>query len=232
MNTFFTSDTHFGHGRIIGYCDRPWWRAARPSDLDLDSHLRKVARRGRGAGGWDVPDVARMEEELVRRWNVIVAPEDVVYHLGDFAWWHLPTEEVLRIRARLNGRINITLGNHDADKSGQPTDAVFALFGAPYEVPITTYYEHRSGRRLLLSHHGPHHRESAKYLHNGVDLWLHGHSHAAGGRLVRTATRPDGLEIPAVDLSVEGWAYAPVSLDEILKRVNEPPPEEPRIGRP
>lgn len=51
--TFFTSDTHFGHRRIIEYCARPF------------------------------ADVAEMESELVRRWNERVGPGDTVYHLGD-----------------------------------------------------------------------------------------------------------------------------------------------------
>lgn len=53
---YFTSDTHFGHANVIGYCGRPFAL------------------------------VEEMDEELIRRWNARVQPSDVVYHLGDFAF--------------------------------------------------------------------------------------------------------------------------------------------------
>ena len=53
MNIFVTSDTHFGHANIIGYCGRPFG------------------------------SVSEMDEELVSRWNSVVKAQDHVYHLGD-----------------------------------------------------------------------------------------------------------------------------------------------------
>lgn len=55
MTTFYTSDTHFGHERILELCERPF------------------------------SDVTRMNEALIERWNNVVQPEDTVYHLGDVA---------------------------------------------------------------------------------------------------------------------------------------------------
>lgn len=55
MSAFFTSDNHFSHTAIVGYCERPF------------------------------RDVEEMNEEMVRRWNEVVRPTDHVYHLGDFA---------------------------------------------------------------------------------------------------------------------------------------------------
>lgn len=51
--TWFTSDTHFGHARILELCDRPF-----------DS-------------------VESMNEEIVHNWNSFVSPEDTVWHMGD-----------------------------------------------------------------------------------------------------------------------------------------------------
>lgn len=56
MKHFFTSDTHFGHSRIIEYCDRPF------------------------------ASVQQMDEEMIFRWNSRVDESDVVYHLGDFSF--------------------------------------------------------------------------------------------------------------------------------------------------
>jgi len=52
---FVTSDTHFGHARIIELCDRPF------------------------------RDVDEMNDELIRRWNDVVDPDATVLHLGDLA---------------------------------------------------------------------------------------------------------------------------------------------------
>lgn len=59
MKTFVISDTHFRHGRIIKYCNRPFH------------------------------SVEEMNECLVRNWNAVVAPADTVYHLGDFGFGDL-----------------------------------------------------------------------------------------------------------------------------------------------
>ena len=55
-NTFFTSDTHFSHDKIIEYCNRPYTSAA------------------------------EMDEALVENWNKTISKNDVVFHLGDVSW--------------------------------------------------------------------------------------------------------------------------------------------------
>lgn len=53
METWFTSDMHFGHVRIIDFCNRPYG------------------------------SLEEMNEDLVELWNKTVAPEDFVWVLGD-----------------------------------------------------------------------------------------------------------------------------------------------------
>ncbi len=55
QRVWFTSDTHFGHARVIEYCKRPF------------------------------ADVEEMDAKLREAWNARVTPADVVYVLGDFA---------------------------------------------------------------------------------------------------------------------------------------------------
>lgn len=52
---WFTSDQHYGHANIIGYCARPF------------------------------ANVHEMNVEMSRRFNELVQPGDEVWHLGDFA---------------------------------------------------------------------------------------------------------------------------------------------------
>ena len=53
---FFTSDTHFGHSKIIDYCKRPF--------SSIEEH----------------------DKILIQNWNNIVGQDDTVFHLGDFAY--------------------------------------------------------------------------------------------------------------------------------------------------
>jgi calcineurin-like phosphoesterase family protein len=87
MKTWFTSDNHWGHARIIEYCARPF----RKPDGQPDLHV--------------------MNRVMTERWNEVVGPRDTVYHLGDFAFGKPP--EVLRYRQKLQGRIILIRGNHD-----------------------------------------------------------------------------------------------------------------------
>ena len=53
---FFTSDTHFGHSKIIDYCKRPF--------SSIEEH----------------------DKALIQNWNNTVEQDDTVFHLGDFAY--------------------------------------------------------------------------------------------------------------------------------------------------
>ena len=95
QNTWFISDTHFGHSNIIKYCNRPW-------------------NHGKDANGEIIvtdDDVLAMDNEIVKRWNSVVGKNDIVWHLGDFALGGKAVAE--RVFPQLNGKINLVMGNHD-----------------------------------------------------------------------------------------------------------------------
>lgn len=84
MNTFFTSDEHYGHKNIIKFCNRPF------SGLD------------------------EMREALIERHNSVVKNfTDRVYHVGDMFWRTFGLEQAKEVMARLNGQHFYILGNHE-----------------------------------------------------------------------------------------------------------------------
>jgi calcineurin-like phosphoesterase family protein len=132
-----------------------------------------------------------MNEAMVERWNETVGPDDVVWHLGDFAIRQRP-EVVAEILARLRGRKHLVTGNNDPPgtteldgwESVQPY-ADITVDGAPL---VLCHYPFRSWR--------------------GMDKgWvnLHGHSH---GRL-----KP---QLRQFDVGVDVWGFLPVTLSTIL----------------
>lgn len=58
MRKFYTSDTHFGHQRILEFCP-----STRPFANTVD-----------------------MDEKIISNWNSKVAKNDIVYHLGDWSF--------------------------------------------------------------------------------------------------------------------------------------------------
>jgi calcineurin-like phosphoesterase family protein len=55
--------------------------------------------------------VEEMNEAIITNWNTKVSSDDIVYHLGNFAWDPLVAETAL---SRLNGTINFLVGEWDA----------------------------------------------------------------------------------------------------------------------
>jgi calcineurin-like phosphoesterase family protein len=128
---------------------------------------------------------------LVERWNLVVGPDDEVWHLGDFA----NGPDALRIAelvAALNGRKHLVVGNNDGR----------ATLEAPGWASLQHYAEVSvDGRRLVLCHY-------PLRTWNGIGrgaVNLHGHSH---GKL-KPMTRQ-------YDVGVDLWDFRPVRLGAIL----------------
>ena len=81
VNKFLTGDTHFGHANIIKYTNRPF------------------------------KSVSDMNYTLIRNWNQLVKPDDIIYHLGDFAFYS--KIDAKKLLSKLNGFKILILGNHD-----------------------------------------------------------------------------------------------------------------------
>ena len=83
-NIYFTSDLHFSHANIAKFC--PQFRAQDGTDA--------------------------LNEQIIRAWNGTVAPDDIVYNLGDVSFSH-DVQTVSRLLSRLNGEHHLVFGNHD-----------------------------------------------------------------------------------------------------------------------
>jgi len=164
--TWVIADTHFGHAGVCKF-------------LRADgSKLRP----------WDDPH--DMDEELVRRWNSVVHPEDRVYLLGDVAM----KRSELKTLGRLMGRKVLVKGNHD----------IFKLDDyRPYFDDIRAYVvgKTKDDMRFILSHI-PIHPGS---LGERFKVNIHGHLHA------------NKLDDPRyVCVSVEHTDYYPVELSNYI----------------
>ena len=160
MSVFFTADTHFGDHRTINISRRPF------------------------------ANTAEMDAAIVERWNAVVGPDDVVWHLGDVA--RRPTD-VAELLARLNGSKHLLRGNNDPD----------ATLAADGWASVGDYAEIELGGRQLVLCHYPF--RSWNGQHRGA-LNLHGHSH---GRL-----KPMPRQF---DVGVDVHDFAPVLLDSLIQ---------------
>jgi len=153
MNPLFTADTHFNHRNIIEHCHRPW------------------------------ASVYVMNEYLINAWNSVVRPEDLVYHLGDFAW---PEGKLLfsdihtprKILGLLNGRKILITGSHDSDIIRTCSD-LFEEITPLKDIKINGQHVvlcHYAMRRWPRSHHGAWHL----YAHSHGELEPLGKSWDAG----------------------------------------------------
>ena len=141
---FICSDTHFGHNRAFLYEPRGF-----VSNIIHDN-------------------------EIIRRWNEVVGPDDIVYHLGDVMLGD--NCYGMQCLSRLNGQIKIIRGNHD-------TDARWKLYSTLPNVECLGYAEVIKYKKyqFYLSHHPTmtSNLEKAPYLRMHL-INLFGHTHQKG----------------------------------------------------
>lgn len=168
---FYTSDHHWGHANIIKYQNRPHG------------------------------SVGEMDQDMISKWNAVVGPNDTVYHLGDFSFYHPP--QVLALRQRLMGHIHLLWGNHDkrVKEAAKLYPTLFDSVGEYKELVD-------SGEHITLCHYA---MRVWNKSHRG-SLMLYGHSH---GQL------NDNNQ--SLDVGVDAWGFYPVTLTEIKKRMKTLP---------
>jgi len=186
---FLVSDTHFGHAGVCHFMRNDGVTKLRP---------------------WDNPE--EMDEEMVKRWNETVRPNDKVYHLGDV----VINRKALKTLARLNGEKVLIKGNHD----------IFKLEDyAPYFKDVRGYHVMNG---MILSHIPLH--ESALYRF-GTNI--HGHTHS--NRVMKTVSvektapydpRPFTVQEEVIDpryycVCVEQTDFRPILFEDAIKKIQE-----------
>lgn len=171
--TILTADTHFGHASLLS----PRMALPRPFET-IEAH----------------------DEALVAAWNKAVRPDDIVWHLGDFAY-KCSLDHAASIRARLHGRIHLVRGNHDFGLSERLEWA-----GPVVDVQRVFVQDPGMPRRVALwvSHYA---HVTWPHAWHG-DLHDDGHSH---GSIPPTRT--------SLDVGVDCWNWRPVTLSEIMRRM-------------
>lgn len=177
---WFIADSHFGHANIIRYCNRPFH------------------------------NINEMDTTMLNNINEVVKEDDVLWHLGDFAYGRDATINHIKWTRRQIRCKNIHLiaGNHDKlIFNNRPLRSLFTGLWNYYIGEIEGY-------NFLLLHRPPYFVPSwenslyAKIIKkNSNTIMLHGHTHN------NHHTGPHNI-------CVENRNYKPVSLQEIIEGVS------------
>ena len=179
---FLTSDTHFGHAGVCRFTEADGITKIRP---------------------WTDPD--EMDEEMIRRWNDRVRPNDKVYHLGDV----VINRRALPTLARLNGDKVLIRGNHDIFRDDE------------YRTYFRELRAYHVMNGMILSHIPLHEASLGRF---GVNI--HGHLHSnrvkkSRGIDAKTGATlySDKIDVRYHCVCVEQTDFTPILFEDVIKRI-------------
>ena len=175
---FFTADTHYHHTNIVGPSVSQWKKGYR-----------------------DFQSIEMMDDTLTNKINEVVAAEDTLFHLGDFAWGE---RNVIWFRERINCKnIYLILGNHDKEIRKKPS--LQSLFTKVFEFGTEIFIDET---RFVLCHY------ALKVWHQWAQgsIHLYGHSH---GNLPPTGR--------SMDIGVDTNNFYPYNSDNVFLKMAEIP---------
>lgn len=190
-NTFFTSDLHIGHDKVIQYSKRPF------------NNLRE------------------MEEVIIRNWNNKVKKDDVVWMLGDIFFCHqIPAKEFLdklNGRKRLVKGNHDKMSDGQYLRLGFEIvldEALLSLFGSKVRL------SHFPRKSSLLSkiwsfiRYG-YNINYQERRHNDEEWWLlHGHSHS-------TPKHKINYKRHSLDVGMDANNFTPLSIQEVESLIHK-----------
>ena len=179
---FLTSDTHFGHAGVCRFTEADGVTKIRP---------------------WTDPD--EMDEEMVKRWNDRVRPNDKVYHLGDV----VINRKSLKTLHRLNGDKVLIRGNHDIFRDNEYRE---------YFRELRAYHVMNG---MILSHIPVHEASLGRF---GVNI--HGHLHTNRVKRARGVDARTGAVLYGDEndvryhcVCVEQTDFAPILFEDVIRRI-------------
>jgi len=152
--------------------------------------------------------VEDMNKALIKNWNATVQHDDEIYIIGDFTNNNGQAKRYLPI---LNGKKYMILGNHD--KFLRESDESYVWFEWVKEYAVINC----KGFKWILFHYPI--AEWAGFYSGSIHL--HGHIH---NRPVSSSWNPSKVRSFNVGVDVNG--FKPVSIDEIIRRVEKIPVEK------
>lgn len=193
LNIWFTSDTHFWHTNIIKYCERPF------------------------------SSVEEMNEVLIKNWNDRVGKDDIIYHLGDFAFGG--SDKWINILEKLNGKKHLIKGNHDPQNVETMYSKYFESISDQQIISV--------GKTLVYLNHFPFLCYAGAYHKNPEVYQFFGHVHSRPKESLSNISDEEVKEIlgsdknrlqyllsKQYDVGVDNNNYAPISFKEIINKIN------------
>lgn len=145
-----------------------------------------------------------MTREIIKRHNSIIGEGDTVYHIGDLAFAGPDRVSFVEgIMRRLNGTHILILGNHDRI-------APFSFVNAGFQSVHTSLTIQKQGHTLVMAHDPATWNCVANM--EPLPIFIHGHIHTIWKSII---------EKKMVNVGVDVWDFYPVSLEQILKAIEE-----------
>lgn len=163
---YFISDTHFFHFNIIRLANRPF------------------------------KDLTEMHEEMIKRWNEKVKPNDIVVHAGDFAM--ASKDNMREILSRLNGYKILVKGNHDSSRKRMLDSGFDEVHKHWYDDEIFVFHYPTYNKNM-----SPFYKE----LYDKCKIFVYGHVH----------NNPHDKIKKGFNVSAEVLNYYPISKDELIE---------------
>jgi calcineurin-like phosphoesterase family protein len=165
---WFSADAHLGHDNIRRFCNRPF------------------------------SSVQEMDEELLKRINEVVQPQDDFYFLGDFAF--ADYNGIVNYRKAINCRnLFFIEGNHDqVIQRNRDLQRLFRSYDIRKEIKI--------GNQIIILDHYPGLTWN-KAFHGSWQLFGHVHNN-------KVFDRPDLLN---ADCGVDARNFYPMNMDDVNK---------------